>query len=244
MRRGVGLKSLQRKKEAREKFAEVGSDLADMQIETMTHLMNEFKSNLEQFAQKHRKDIRKDPLFRVHFQKMCNKIGVDPLASNKGFWGQLLGVGDFYYELGVKIIEVCLTSRSTNGGLIELVELQKKLKKARGTSAEDISVEDIETAIKKLKVLGSGFDIFKVGDHKVVQSVPVELNMDHAAILTLADRQSGSLSVQDVQQELGWTPARTETVISQLLREGMCWIDLQAPDVILYWFPGLVPLLT
>ena len=26
--------------------------------------------------------------------------GVDPLASNKGFWNDLLGVGDYYYELG------------------------------------------------------------------------------------------------------------------------------------------------
>jgi len=25
---------------------------------------------------------------------------VDPLASNKGFWAELLGIGDFYYELG------------------------------------------------------------------------------------------------------------------------------------------------
>ena len=34
---------------------------------------------------------------------MCQKIGVDPLASHKGFWAQLLGVGDFYYELGVQV---------------------------------------------------------------------------------------------------------------------------------------------
>lgn len=29
---------------------------------------------------------------------MCSSIGVDPLASGKGFWSDLLGVGDFYYE--------------------------------------------------------------------------------------------------------------------------------------------------
>jgi len=32
---------------------------------------------------------------------MCANIGVDPLASNKGFWAELLGIGDFYYELGM-----------------------------------------------------------------------------------------------------------------------------------------------
>lgn len=35
---------------------------------------------------------------------MCAKVGVDPLASNKGFWAELLGIGDFYYELGIKLI--------------------------------------------------------------------------------------------------------------------------------------------
>ena len=34
---------------------------------------------------------------------MCSNIGVDPLASNKGVWAQLLGFGDFYYELGVQV---------------------------------------------------------------------------------------------------------------------------------------------
>lgn len=45
-------------------------------------------------------DIRKNPTFRAQFHEMCSKVGVDPLASNKGFWAELLGIGDFYYELG------------------------------------------------------------------------------------------------------------------------------------------------
>ena len=43
---------------------------------------------------------------------MCKEIGVDPLSckymlslthsiANKGFWVDVLGVGDFYYELAV-----------------------------------------------------------------------------------------------------------------------------------------------
>lgn len=45
---------------------------------------------------------------------------VDPLASNKGFWAEVLGVGDFYYELAVQIVEICLATRSENGGLMTL----------------------------------------------------------------------------------------------------------------------------
>ena len=46
-------------------------------------------------------DIRKNPTFRSQFHEMCAKVGVDPLASNKGFWAELLGIGDFYYEIGM-----------------------------------------------------------------------------------------------------------------------------------------------
>ena len=37
---------------------------------------------------------------------MCASIGVDPLASGKGFWSNMLEIGDFYYELAVQIVEV------------------------------------------------------------------------------------------------------------------------------------------
>jgi ESCRT-II complex subunit VPS22 len=37
------------------------------------------------------------------FQEMCASIGVDPLASSKGFWSEMLGFGDFYYELAVQV---------------------------------------------------------------------------------------------------------------------------------------------
>lgn len=46
----------------------------------MAKQMEMFKVNLEEFAAKHKDDIRKDPEFRVSFQEMCASIGVDPLA--------------------------------------------------------------------------------------------------------------------------------------------------------------------
>ena len=78
--------------------------------------------------------------YAQYFNEMCQKIGVDPLASKRGFWAQLLGVGDFYYELGVQIVEVCLRTRSSNGGLIDIDELRQKLIKLRGPKAQEVSV--------------------------------------------------------------------------------------------------------
>ncbi len=38
---------------------------------------------------------------------------------------QVLGFGDFYYELGVQIVEACLATRSLNGGLMEMKPLMR-----------------------------------------------------------------------------------------------------------------------
>lgn len=58
------------------------------------------------------------------FQKLRNNL-LTSLSSfkkknsiaGKGFWSEMLGVGDFYYELGVQIIEVCLALKHRNGGV-------------------------------------------------------------------------------------------------------------------------------
>ena len=42
--------------------------------------LESFKTSLEDFAGKYKQEIRKNPEFRGHFQQMCGRIGVDPLA--------------------------------------------------------------------------------------------------------------------------------------------------------------------
>ena len=93
---------------------------------------------------------------------MCESIGVDPLASNKGFWADLLGVGDFYYELGVVIIQITLQTRSTNGGVMMLNELLTRIRSTNVSSRRLVSAEDIKRAVKKLQVLGNGFQLVEV----------------------------------------------------------------------------------
>ena len=47
--------------------------------------LESFKTSLEDFAGKYKQDIRKNPEFRGHFQQMCARIGVDPLACKSRF---------------------------------------------------------------------------------------------------------------------------------------------------------------
>ena len=73
---------------------------------------------------------------------MCNTIGVDPLAASntKGktgrggsFWTQILGgdVNDFFFEVAVRVVGLCLETRSENGGLIGVEECRKRVGKGK-----------------------------------------------------------------------------------------------------------------
>jgi hypothetical protein len=46
----------------------------------MKQQLEQFKVKLQSFAEKHRHQIAKDPQFRKHFNELCAKVGVDPLA--------------------------------------------------------------------------------------------------------------------------------------------------------------------
>ncbi|KAM7029758.1 vacuolar-sorting protein SNF8 isoform 2-T2 [Acridotheres tristis] len=220
-RRGVGAGAIARKKLTEAKYKERGTVLAEDQLAQMSKQLETFRTHLEAFASKHKQEIRKSPEFRLQFQDMCATIGVDPLASGKGFWAEMLGVGDFYYELGVQIIEVCLALKHRNGGLITLEELQQQVLKGRGKFAQDVSQDDLLRAIKKLKVLGNGFGIIPVGGTFLVQSVPAELNMDHTVVLQLAEKK-GFVTVSEIRGSLKWEMERAKQ--DHLLKEGMAWL--------------------
>ena len=200
--------------------------------------MTKFKSELEKFARKHKKEINKDPAFRGQFNQMCMKIGVDPLASSKGFWSDVLGIGDFYYELSVQIIEVCLKTRNMNGGLIEINELLKLIRQKRKKQANAISVDDIKCAITKVQGLGNGFGVISVGKREMVKSVPMEFNRDHTSILAHC-QQTACGTITQLMRKTKWPKDRVQRTLNMMLNEGVAWIDTQGGNETIYWFPSL-----
>ncbi|KAI9281891.1 EAP30/Vps36 family-domain-containing protein [Sporodiniella umbellata] len=244
-RRPVGLANVRHREKLDRDYQQVGDSMAAQELEQLQKQMETFKINLQEFAQKHRKDIRKDPTFRAHFQKMCANIGVDPLASNKGFWADLLGVGDFYYELGIQIIEACIMSRSNDGGLTELDEIMKRVKTMRGVDdgnrnsgkqLQQITEDDLIRAIKTLKPLSGGYEVLLIGDKKLVRSIPKELDKDQSALLLLAQK-SGYVTIDMIQKELGWHKERINSATLHLLSDGIAWIDT-FEGIDSYWIPS------
>jgi ESCRT-II complex subunit VPS22 len=180
--------------------------------------------------------------WRVSVPLFVHDDATSVLLASKGFWSQVLGVGDFYYELAVQIIEVCVATSDQNGGLISLDDLYARVRKARGKtrSAQDVSQDDILRAIRKLRVLGDGFGVIEpTGRHGriLIQCIPGELSMDHTTILNSLQTRS-SFTVEQLRDELQWSNERIDNAVEFMVKEGLVWIDRQGRRTE-YFFPGL-----
>ncbi|KAL7626700.1 ESCRT II complex subunit Dot2 [Parahypoxylon ruwenzoriense] len=253
-RKGVGLAAFDRSRLTSAQFASHGNSLRSSDAQALETQLSVFRSLLQQFAQTHAKDIRSDPSFRAQFARMCAAIGVDPLASSSSgggvggggsgsssMWAQLLGrsVNDFYFELAVRVVEVCGATRGENGGLIGVREVREKVMRGRMEGAPEITDDDVLRAVGTLKPLGSSYSIIKVGNKPYIRSVPKELNTDQSAVLEAA-QVLGYVSVSMLMINLRWARARAQTAVEDLLGEGMLWVDKQAPDEWEYWSPGFI----
>jgi ESCRT-II complex subunit VPS22 len=216
---------------------------------------------LTDFAKRHQHEIQADPAIRQKFLQMCAPLGVDPLqqAHHKktSFWS-FLEMGDLYYSLAVQVAEVCWATRSRNGGIISVAEVQKLLgqrttkfnmsssiststtssssKRNSKTKKNRYSFEDIQIAITKLSTLGNGFRMVTVGSIPMIVSVPTELDQDHTQVMTLAQDSKGCVTVEQVMTSTQWNRDRAERALHLLLGEGMAWLDEYRGESF-YWFP-------
>ncbi|KAF2453330.1 putative ELL complex subunit Eap30 [Lineolata rhizophorae] len=251
-RRGVGLSAFSRNTLAQSQYASHGNQLRTAHAQSLRTQLAVFQSLLHNFSVTHAKAIRSDPVFRAEFARMCNAIGVDPLlASSHGrkdeegggsFWSQMLGssVNDFYFELAVRVVEVCRVTRAENGGMIAVKEVVRRVQKGRGVGGGmEVSEDDVLRAVSSLKPLGSGFAITKLGAKSMIRSVPKELNPDQATVLE-AIQVLGYVSVSMLQLNLRWDRARAVAVIDDLMADSLVWVDAQATPEKEYWSPTFI----
>lgn len=229
MRRKVGVAAISGRKDDAIKYTAIGREIEQNKITFVRDTIESFKSTLSEFASKHRDRINSDPEFRMIFHEMCTSVGVDPLASSKGFWAELLGVGDYYFRLGVIIVKTCVKLRRINGGIISLIELCTIIQS--DSNYRNTGIEDVKRAINALQILGNGFRLVDIGGIKMVLSVPLELNKDHEEILdaaysTFDSRHDKFVDVDIISQRLGWPAERFELAIAPLVVEGLLWIDI------------------
>lgn len=252
-RRGVGLNAFSNAAISSEQYARHGQQLRTSHAEALANQLSVFQAALHNFSLTHAKDIRSNPTFRTEFARMCNAIGVDPLAGSnvKGVagggggkgsvWAKMLGssVNDFYFELAVRVVEVCRETRGENGGMITVSEVQKRVAKGRAGlvgGGMDVTEDDILRAIESLEPLGGMFHVQKLGSGKFIRSVPKELNQDQSTVLEVI-QVLGYVTVSMLRANLGWERARAIAVIDDLVADSLVWVDGQAEEPE-YWSPA------
>jgi ESCRT-II complex subunit VPS22 len=153
----------------------------------------------------------------------------------------MLGLGDWQYELGVQIVDVCVSTRERNGGVIELGDLVHMVSKLRGVERGVIVEEDVIRSIRTLQPLGAGYEVIDVGGgKKMVRSVVKELDEDQAVVLAEAQLAGGRIVEEILENRRGWTRDRARAALeNMLLRDGLCWLDSQDEQCgRAYWVPS------
>ena len=240
MRKGAGISALSRHAATTTSYSTLSTNLTLTQLTTLQSSLHSFRDALTSFATAHRADIRKDPAFRHQFQKMCAAIGVDPLAGGGGggkrgggaWWTEVLGLGEWQYELAVQVVDVCVSTRERNGGIIELEELIGRVERMRGSGGPAvISKNDILKTLELLRPLHAGYSVHPVGPSLFIRSVPRELDTDQSLLLVVAADSGGRLSEQLLRRKTGWSDARCRTVLDDCVtREGLGWMDEQGSE--------------
>lgn len=244
-RRGVGLGAFQNQTQTSKSYSSHGSQLKSSNIASLQTQLSVFQSLLHTFALQHAADIKSNPAFRAEFARMCNAIGVDPLAASnvkgkrgESLWAKVLGkdVNDFYFEVAVRVVELCRSTRGENGGLLGVTECCQTVAQGKSIGGGlEITEDDILRAVESLVPLGSGFHVIDVGAKQFIRSVPKELNIDQARVLEILQILS-FVTVSMLQVNLKWGEARAAAVVDDLLSESLVWVDNQASERE-YWSP-------
>jgi len=154
--RTPGLSAFTTRSSLSSQYATHGAALRTTHLDSLKTQLSVFQSLLHNFALQHSETIKQNPTFRAEFARMCNALGVDPLAASnaagnkggKGSWlgglGGLLGKegreGEFGMQVALRVVEGCRATRESNGGLIGVEECRERVARGRGIGgAMDVS---------------------------------------------------------------------------------------------------------
>ncbi|SCU81092.1 LANO_0B01992g1_1 [Lachancea nothofagi CBS 11611] len=212
---------------------EITASLLSKQNKELDDQLSIFQDRLIEFAKDHNAELKENPDFRMKFIKMCTSIGIDPICLFDKE-RHLFDVNDFFYEICVKVIELCRKTKDLNGGVISFDELHKgyfeKFK---------VEMNDLQRAVEMLEVLDGGFEVFTIKDKKYLRSVPNELTNDQTKILEVCSIL-GYASTSLLKLNLDWKPVRSDAVLKEMVANGILWVDIQAPGETLYWDPAWI----
>lgn len=225
-------------------YLKIGKSLVDRHSTQLSAQLAVFQSALINFASEHAAVIKKNPEFRDKFTKMCNSIGVDPLELLLFVDSSSKKTDAFYMGLAVRVVEICQETRDINGGLISLKELHSRLQETF-TVPLKVSEDDVTLSLDLLKGLGKGYETLRISDLLWVKfSGPAgsgTISNDERKIYELCVFTGGYTTHKLLRDNYGWEQVRAKSVIDDMIRNGLLWVDAQGPNgQWQYWEPSWI----
>lgn len=180
MRRGIGVGYVRETDTVKTQMNELGSRITAERVSDIADQLEALEKQLRILSQKHKQAIEQDPVVRARFRQLADSLGLDLLSSQKNVFSGALGLGDFYYRLAGKVVECCMNERKFCGSYVPLRRIVQQVEKnfdglisnksdsKRG--ATRISEDDVLTALKKLRVFGSGYSAVTLGGAQYIQT--------------------------------------------------------------------------
>ncbi|GME74071.1 unnamed protein product [[Candida] boidinii] len=247
--RKIGLASFDNVDETQKQFQEVGQYLLAQQYSQIETQLQVFQNALVQFSDSHSEEIRLNPKVRKEFSQICRSFGVDPLLLNNNNTSNSNNnrnnsgnenTEDKFYEISLKVIEICHQTKDTNGGLISVKEITKILNSSSSNTNFNVKIEDsdILKSLELLHVLGDELQLIDVGSKKYIKSIPQNLNPDETVVLQTCDL-IGYVTVNLLRDNFSWKYIRCKTVIEDMVSNGILWVDEQGEEGIQYWINNM-----
>ena len=198
MRRGIGVGHIQQKKQTQQTMADLGATITAERVSQIMDQLETLEQRLKELAEKHRRQIKHDPVLRARFRQLADSLGVDLISSGQtNVFSKALGLGDYYYELSIRVIECCMKERKFCGSLVPLQSIVRSLNRKQQqppaassiasnsslkaevvsphsslliTSSSEVSEDDVVASLQKLKELGPGYSVVTVGEERYVQA--------------------------------------------------------------------------
>ncbi|OAF71215.1 ESCRT-II complex subunit VPS22 [Intoshia linei] len=209
MRRKLfGKAAIQAEMQKKEEINRKAKEISEQYFKNMQSSMNELTENIKRYSVKYRDEIRYNPDFRQKFAKLCLSTGVDPLASNRGVWSKYFGIGEFYYELTIQLIEICLATEEKYKGFIPMNDLIKLLSNVRKDQKIEITLHDVTIVLDKLKLFGNRYKLVKC-DILYLQTIPAELSTDHIHVLNFIKSEK-YVTIESSMKKFDWNRVKIE----------------------------------
>ncbi len=210
------------------------------ELEARADDIDHIRTRLRDVFDRQGETILRIPTHRDALEDLLIDLGYNPevwiteAKKRKGMVKRLLERDDRRDALRRDILRMAEQSEEV-GGVMLLSHVMVRM----DDLGWDANADEIEDVLKELADDGliEGISVLKTGA-KIVNFVPVELTDDPQAVISLASKRSGMLTIEDIVATLGWTEGRVMNALDLLVQNGVAKRQKSFSKSTRYWFPG------